>query len=634
MVGGYRLQRPLGRGGSARVWLGRHLTTGGLAAVKLIEEDKAGAARDLFENERRALLRLRHPNIIPVFDYGADYIATAYIEGADLLHRMRSPVAPADAVEIACTVGSALISAHESGVVHCDVKPGNILLDRSGTPFLADFGISKLLGDDDRDDDLVAGTPAYMAPEQIDGDLTPAADQYALARTLLAMLVGRELPKRSDEALQLLDAELDAWLGEVLRRALAYEPDERFASVRAFVDALRAVELPTSPHRAPLATPRRDAEPFNWVAHPESVDRVGEHITVARYRLSHLVEQGVLTESKLAEFREATGHDDFAWSMYARPERLGPLLEPSSLARIRECIVLSHGLFVTRDVWTDVAVGIARDNGLSLVLTPDVLGFGGSTFSDSAPVKACSPAGLAHTLRDWLALLGLAGIPTVMLGHSFSAGALLCVRDRDLGGEVRRIAVTPALFSRSFFMQAWAFVYAFMAGSLGWLPDAITSRLARFFFRRDQSLQKILVSARDKMAEAACTVGWKRVSRLFWSLSRARPAPAAELQNCILVTTPDDPLVSAEIVEQTVAEAGVPEHQRYRLYYGGHFPQLVDEEHPEWGARNVHELVSVVDSVLDMGNRGSSAENDTSGDVPHSIVAQTTRAVMTPQPRW
>jgi hypothetical protein len=103
-----------------------------------------------------------------------------------------------------------------------------------------------------------------------------------------------------------------------------------------------------------------------------------------------------------------------------------------------------------------------------------------------------------------------------------------------------------------------------------------------------------------------------------------------------LVTTPDDPLVSPDVVEETVADAGVPEEQRYRLYYGGHFPQLVDERHPEWGARNVHELVSVVDSVLDARPSSSSpqGERDTSDAAPPAQGDHTTRAVSAPDPRW
>jgi hypothetical protein len=107
------------------------------------------------------------------------------------------------------------------------------------------------------------------------------------------------------------------------------------------------------------------------------------------------------------------------------------------------------------------------------------------------------------------------------------------------------------------------------------------------------------MEVRDSMARSAIELGGGRVAKLFWALAGARPAPPEELSRCTVVTTPNDPLVTAEHAEESIATAGLPESQWYRLVYGGHFPQLVDDEHPEWGARNVHELVSLVDGVLD-----------------------------------
>ncbi|MBW2463798.1 MAG: serine/threonine protein kinase, partial [Deltaproteobacteria bacterium] len=91
MVGGYRLERPLGAGGMADVWLGRG-DNGSLAAVKLLRASSGETMRELFVREQRAVLSLQHPHLVPVFDVGDDYIAGAYIDGADLRHRMRSPI--------------------------------------------------------------------------------------------------------------------------------------------------------------------------------------------------------------------------------------------------------------------------------------------------------------------------------------------------------------------------------------------------------------------------------------------------------------------------------------------------------------------------------------------------------------
>ena len=108
-------------------------------------------------------------------------------------------------------------------------------------------------------------------------------------------------------------------------------------------------------------------------------------------------------------------------------------------------VVLLHGLFASREVWKDVAVGIARDNGLAVALTPDLLGFGESPLADDAPENRVSPDRMAPNTSEWLELIGLGRSPTVMLGHSISASALLCTREDKLGPETNRICLTPAL---------------------------------------------------------------------------------------------------------------------------------------------------------------------------------------------
>tara|TARA_R110002096_G_scaffold171490_4_gene344486 strand:- start:112759 stop:113220 length:462 start_codon:yes stop_codon:yes gene_type:complete len=118
------------------------------------------------------------------------------------------------------------------------------------------------------------------------------------------------------------------------------------------------------------------------------------------------------------------------------------------------------------------------------------------------------------------------------------------------------------------------------------------------------------------MAESALQLGGVRVARLFASSANLRPAAPHDLRRCTVVTTPDDPLVPVDVTEQSILSAGIPDAQWYRLIYGGHFPQLVDEDHPEWGARNVHELVSLIDSVLDKARatKSGSEKKPTSSD--------------------
>ncbi|MBW2465443.1 MAG: alpha/beta fold hydrolase, partial [Deltaproteobacteria bacterium] len=504
-----------------------------------------------------------------------------------------------EAVDITCAIASALSHAHTEGVVHCDVKPANILLDHSGTPFLADFGIARFTDEQRPEEDTkVLGTPAFMAPEQRQGEPTAKSDQYSLAKTFLVML-GGDLAMHPARAILALPAELFDAFGSVLSRALAGDPDERFPDVSALAGALREIDVVDTEAATRLAPILRDASGFRWAAGRRSLERFGEHIFRARYMLSDLASAGVFDESAIEAFRAATGYDDFSWSLYARDERLGPLDDPLALARAKQTIVLLHGLFTSGDLWQDVAVGIARDNGMAVALVPDVVGFGESRFGTHIPPGTLEPAGLVRTMNAWLQLIGLDGTPTVVMGHSYAASALLCARETDLGPGVHRICLTPALFFFRWHLRLKARLDALMAIIVFGTPQKIRSRIARILFRRDASLARTHVGVRDDMARSALRLGGLRVATLFWALAGARPAPPEELRACTVVTTPDDPLVSADLARESFSAAGLPDSQWYRLVYGGHFPQLVDDDHPEWVARNVHELVSLVDGVLD-----------------------------------
>jgi serine/threonine protein kinase len=201
-VGAWRLVRRPGGGAMGEVWLGRHGSMGNWAAVKMLRRGR-DAWRASFERERRAIARLSHPHVVRLFDVGEDWIATAWVDGGDLQRRLRTPLPPADSLRIVSQVGAALAHAHSAGVVHRDVKPGNILIDRRGNAFLGDFGLAAFA--EDPESHLGGGTPAYMAPEVRRGQSAgPAADQYALALTLLTLLTGAQEP--SPEPMLALDA--------------------------------------------------------------------------------------------------------------------------------------------------------------------------------------------------------------------------------------------------------------------------------------------------------------------------------------------------------------------------------------------------------------------------------------------
>jgi WD40 repeat protein/serine/threonine protein kinase len=221
-----------------------------LLAPELARDDRF---RTRFLAESQLAAALEHPHSVPIYDAGeADgrlYLVMRYVEGTDLRELLATEGSlPAElAIEICSQVAEALDAAHARGLIHRDVKPSNVLLDDREGAYLADFGLTRRLGEADADAGvgLSIGTPAYVAPEQIEGrEVSGLADQYSLACVLYECLSGRPPFARRSEA-----AVLFAHLGEqppavpgfaeVLEKGLAKEPDGRFGSCRELIDAAR-----------------------------------------------------------------------------------------------------------------------------------------------------------------------------------------------------------------------------------------------------------------------------------------------------------------------------------------------------------------------------------------------------------
>ncbi|MFD6874593.1 MULTISPECIES: protein kinase [unclassified Streptomyces] len=196
--GRYRLQGPIGSGGTADVFRAIDQVLGREVAVKVFRAGTDTVTVDRFCDEARTLARLSHPGLVTVHDAGRHgqgaFMVTELIRGVTLRTRMDAgPLGPVQVTRIGADISSALDHVHAHGVIHHDVKPSNILLGEEGTPHLADFGLARTVHEHSHSaPDTLVGTLAYMAPEQFLGEgASTASDIYALGVTLLEALTGR-----------------------------------------------------------------------------------------------------------------------------------------------------------------------------------------------------------------------------------------------------------------------------------------------------------------------------------------------------------------------------------------------------------------------------------------------------------
>ena len=260
-IGPYRVLGQIGVGGMATVYKAYQPGMDRYVAIKVLLRplalDEQFAKR--FQREARAIAKLEHPHILPVFDYGEaegiTYIAMRYVEAGTLKERMgRMPLALDEIARIIGQIGGALDYAHRMGVIHRDVKPSNVLIDDQGNTYLTDFGLARMM---ETSDQLTAsgvgvGTPAYMSPEQGQGiKVDHRSDIYSLGIMLYEMITGRvpyeaETPmavmlKHITEPLPLPRAiapDVPEAIERVILKALVKNPDDRFQAASEMVQAL------------------------------------------------------------------------------------------------------------------------------------------------------------------------------------------------------------------------------------------------------------------------------------------------------------------------------------------------------------------------------------------------------------
>lgn len=290
-LGSYELLRRLGEGGMAQVYLARDVRLGREVAVKVLDRTLAERPgfRERFLREARVAAALDHPNIVPLYDFGESgvlYLVMPFVSGGSLQELLnRTPFTMSAVATYGSQIADALAYAHQRNVVHRDVKPANMLLHADGRLMLSDFGLAKIIDQGNRiarpRNHPDAGTPEYMAPEQVNGHSDERSDIYALGVVLYLLLTSR-LPftgsssnavmeghlYRMPESPRRLNPGISVAMEAVVLRALAKRPEDRFQRASELGAALLGALIAGTPS-SPLSSISRPRSSASYPALPQ-----------------------------------------------------------------------------------------------------------------------------------------------------------------------------------------------------------------------------------------------------------------------------------------------------------------------------------------------------------------------------
>jgi serine/threonine-protein kinase len=282
-IGRYEIKAELGRGGMATVYRANDPRFEREVAVKVLPREMLHDPqfRTRFEREAKTIALLEHPAIVPVYDFGEEdgqpYFVMRFMTGGSLSDRLKNgPISVKEAARLFARLAPALDSAHAKGIIHRDLKPGNILFDQYGEPYVSDFGIAKLTeAQASVTGSAIVGTPAYMSPEQAQGEgVDGRSDIYGMGVILFEALTGQQpfqgdtpmsvvVKHITDPVPHILDLKPDLPTGaeKIVEKALAKDKKERFATCQQMADALSAVSRGETPDLGPAPTASRMAAP-------------------------------------------------------------------------------------------------------------------------------------------------------------------------------------------------------------------------------------------------------------------------------------------------------------------------------------------------------------------------------------
>jgi tetratricopeptide (TPR) repeat protein/TolB-like protein len=440
-LGPYEIVEPIGKGGMGEVYRAHDQRLNRSVAIKIVVGDAGVSAelRDRFDREAKAIASLEHPNVCRVYDVGhdrdVDYLVMEYLEGETLASRMaRAPVPLDAAIDIARQIADGLAYIHQQGLVHRDLKPGNVMLTRTGAKLL-DFGLAKWLAAEAAGGmtnstlvgaSPIAGTLQYMAPEQIDGKPVDArCDVFAFGVILYEMFAGRRAFS-GNTASELMAAiltaqpvplrqvapELPAALARIVGRCLAKQPSARWQSADELADALWKLRTPRAsvrPRPSRAATAEASAAPTSAPLR-EQTSAAAHDTTFARARDGAVAPARDTAAALSRDSTVSSARDTIA----AAPNEAdtGVVLPPS---RSR--------------MWTAVALLVA---GLAVAVT--FMQFSGRTPPPAVDERAGSP-------RRSIAVLGfrnLSGRPDA--AWMSTAFAEMLTTELTAGEQVRAIA--------------------------------------------------------------------------------------------------------------------------------------------------------------------------------------------------